>query len=85
MAIRIEDELAAQWLMAGDGISPLPLPRYVLRWVCQRCEQHFLCTDPEAQPCPHCGRILAYVARWDLMAEHAPRWWRDALDPGELP
>jgi hypothetical protein len=67
------------------GIPSLPLPRYVLRWLCAHCEQHFLSTDPEAQPCPRCGRALAYVASWDLMREHAQRWWRDALDPGAQP
>jgi hypothetical protein len=64
-------------LLAGDRISPLPLPRFVQRWLCQACERHYLSTDPEAQPCPQCGRILGYVARWDLLSEYSPRWWAD--------
>jgi hypothetical protein len=74
-------------LLAGeDGLTPPLLPRYVLRFACLRCEQHYLSTDPEAQPCPACGRLLAYVASWDLLSEYAPRWWMaDPLDPGERP
>jgi hypothetical protein len=70
---------------AEDGIPQLPLPRYVLRWACLRCEQHFLGTDPAPQYCPRCDRPLAYVGEWDLVEEYSPRWWRDALDPGERP
>jgi hypothetical protein len=73
-------------LLAGeDEIPALPLPRFALRWLCQKCERHYLSTDPEAQPCPACGRLLAYVASWDLLSECAPRWWTDPLDPGERP
>jgi hypothetical protein len=73
-------------LFAGEGEIPaLPLPRYVSRFACLRCESHYLSTDREAQPCPRCGTLLRYVASWDLLAEAAPRWWRDALDPGERP
>jgi hypothetical protein len=65
-------------LLADEGgIPSLPLPRYVLRWLCWHCEQLFLSTDTEAQPCPQCGRTLAFVAKWDLCAERAPRWWAD--------
>jgi hypothetical protein len=73
-------------LLADEGgIPSRPLPRYVQRFACLRCEQHYLSTDTEPQPCPHCHRPLEYVARWDLLAERSPRWWRDALDPGERP
>jgi hypothetical protein len=66
-------------LLAGEGgIPALPPPRYVLRWLCQACECHFLGTDPDPQDCPRCGRTLAYVASWDLLAEYSPRWWADS-------
>jgi hypothetical protein len=73
-------------LFAGeDGIPSLPLPRFALRWLCQRCECHFVGTEPAPQYCPRCDRPLAFVGQWDLCTERAPRWWRDALDPGERP
>jgi hypothetical protein len=59
------------------GIPGLPLPRFALRWLCQACECHFVGTDPAPQYCPRCHRPLAFVARWDLLREYSPRWWRD--------
>jgi hypothetical protein len=71
---------ALRGLFAGEGgIPALPLPRYVTRWACMRCEQHYLGTEPAPQSCPRCHRPLAFVARWDLLREYSPRWW------GEVP
>jgi hypothetical protein len=74
-------------LLAGDGTLPPPLPDQVLRWLCQRCERHYVGVEPAPQFCPRCARPLAYVGTWSLRSERAPRWWHDrqALDPGELP
>jgi hypothetical protein len=71
-------------LLAGDGTPALPLPRYVLRWLCQACETHFLGTDPAPQSCPRCHRPLGFVAQWDLAQERAPRWWADPGTRGIL-
>jgi hypothetical protein len=77
---------ALRGLFAGEGgIPALPLPRFVTRWLCQACETHYLGTESAPQYCPRCHRPLGYVASWDLLEEGAPRWWRDALDPGERP
>ena len=63
--------------LAGDDTTPQPrLPRYVIRWLCERCERHYLGDAPGLQSCPHCGRPLRFVARWDLRSEQTPRWWR---------
>jgi hypothetical protein len=69
---------ALRGLLAGDDGLTLPsLPRYVQRWLCQRCERSYLGTDPAPQYCPGCDRPLTFIAQWDLMRERAPRWWAD--------
>jgi hypothetical protein len=72
-------------LGAEDGLTPPPLPRFVLRLVCLKCEAYYLTTDTDEQPCPRCQQRLSVVGQWDLMSEYAPRWWMDSLDPGEQP
>jgi hypothetical protein len=72
-------------LLAGDGLTPLPVPRFVWRLACLHCEQLFLSADDQPQSCPQCQRRLQLVAKWDLCRERDPRWWRDAPGSGELP
>jgi hypothetical protein len=65
--------------LAGEETSPQPhLSRFVIRWACLHCERYFLGDAPGPQSCPHCGRPLRFVARWDLLYEQTPVWWRDA-------
>jgi hypothetical protein len=69
--------------LATDDLVPRPRPpHFVLRWLCQHCERQFLGDAPAPQHCPGCGRLLVYIATWDLRREYRPRWW---ADPGALP
>jgi hypothetical protein len=73
-------------LYIGTEEAPprLDPPRYVLRWLCQQCEQFYLtASGAPAQPCPACGHLLARVGgTWDLREQRAPRWWRDTREEG---
>jgi hypothetical protein len=70
-------------LIADDRPRSTPDPtRFVWHWTCQYCKRYYLGTDRTLQPCPRCGRVLTFVATWDLRTEQSPRWW---YDPGARP